>query len=99
MFMLLLVMYGFNFVMPMSWYATPASLLPLRRYVAAFVVPALTPFALSTLFPSRTTRAVSRIAIVIGLLIFAMLSTNFIVQYESFSEEFKNFDRIIGFNP
>ena len=99
MFMLLLVMYGFNFVMPMSWYATPASLLPLRRYVAAFVFPALTPFALSTLFPNRTTRALSRIAIVIGLLIFAMLSTNFIVQYESFSEEFKNFDRIIGFNP
>jgi 4-amino-4-deoxy-L-arabinose transferase-like glycosyltransferase len=97
--MLLLVMYGFNFVAPMSWYGTPASWLALRRYVAAFVVPALGPFALSTLFPSATTRALSRIAIVLGMLLFVGLSLNFIMNYDSFTEEYKNFDRSLGFNP
>ena len=97
--MLMLVMYGFNFVFPMSWYASPASLLPLRRYVAAFVIPALTPFALSTLFPNRTTRVMSRVAIVVGMLLFVGLASNFIANYESFTEEYKNFDRTLGFNP
>ena len=30
---------------------------------------------------------------------FAGLAANFIIQYESFTEEYKNFDRNIGFNP
>jgi hypothetical protein len=99
LFMLLLVMYGFNFVAPMGWYASPAAWMPLRRYVAAFVIPALTPFALATLFPGRAAHTLARGAIVLGLLLFVGLSLHFVAGYESFSEEFKNFDRNLGFNP
>jgi 4-amino-4-deoxy-L-arabinose transferase-like glycosyltransferase len=99
LFMLLLVMYGLNFVAPMGWYASPAAWMPLRRYVAAFVIPALTPFALATLFPGRAAHTLARGAVVLGLLLFVGLSLHFVAGYESFSEEFKNFDRNLGFNP
>lgn len=94
----LLVLYSLNFTIDPTYMKQPSSWPPLRLGISLTVVLLFAPFGLVQVLRHPTTVAIARGATAIVLAAFVVLSTHFVVRYDTIYQTFLNFDRDVYFD-
>jgi hypothetical protein len=99
LFVVLLVMYGLNFLVDPHWAKQPEAWPPLRTVVTLFTALTIAPFALAQVWrDSAFCRRLARLTTAAGLALVVAVSAWFVVRYDTIYETHHEFDRDFYFH-
>lgn len=98
MLTLVCVLYSLNFTLDVHWAKQHEAWPVLRRVVSLVVAGFLTPYCLFQVWPTEGWKKLARASAVVGLATVVVLAGVFVVRYDTYYEEYRNFDRDVYFD-